>query len=234
MDRPTDPTRAARIDHLVLAVPDLEAAVEEIGRAWGCPVYPGGRHPHWGSWNALVPLVGGAYLEVIAPHPEPPEAGIRVFGLDHVTEPVLATWAIRPAGTGPGSAAGLAAALAEAGVEPGGLRAGSRRTPDGHLLEWTLSDPFAPRMDGVVPFLIDWGQTPHPSGAGRPEAALERVLVGHPEQAKLERALGAVGVEGPCRVVPSEAPFLEALLRTPAGPVTLLGPRAGDRGRWWE
>lgn len=230
MSRLTDRPPDVRLDHLVLAVPELETAVAEIRREWGCAVHPGGRHPRWGSWNAVVPLEGGAYLEIIAPHPDPPEVGRRVFGLDHVTEPVLATWAVRPVGAGPGGEVeALAGALRDAGVDPGPLQSGSRRTPDGRLLTWRLTDPFAGRLDGTVPFLIDWGGTPHPSGVGEAEAALASLAVGHPEGPRLSGALAALGAGGVCRVVASKAPLLRATLSVPGGAVTLAGP---VRGAW--
>lgn len=231
---------AVRMDHLVLAVPELEAGAEEIRSRWRCPVLPGGRHPRWGSWNALVPMTGDAYLEIIAPHPDPPERGARVFGLDGIESPTLVTWAVRP-GVGSGDAGGtagpgdddgagppsplepLALRLREV-VDPGPLLPGSRRTPSGVLLEWTLSDPFAPRLGGVIPFLIDWGRTPHPSGAGEgpPRVTLRTLTLVHPEPEGVGAALAALGAGSLVAAVePGEAPGLRAVLETPAGVVEL-------------
>ena len=222
-------TPESRLDHLVLAVPDLEAAAAEIRERWGCVVHPGGRHPRWGSWNAVVPLEDAAYLEIIAPHPEPPNSGERVFGLDAVSEAALATWAVRPgeAGTGARPAdplAGPVAAARAAGVGLGDVLAGSRRTPEGTLLEWRLTDPFAPRMDGTVPFVIHWGRTPHPSGVAGPEVSLVELVLAHPEPERLKKVLAALGAGGLARVTAATEPWIRAVLRTPCGEVEVVGP----------
>lgn len=213
------------LDHLVLGVPDLKREVARIREEWGCVAYPGGRHPQWGTWNAIVPLEGGAYLEVVGPHPEPPPRGPRVFGLDHVTEPTLVTWAVRP-DRGCGGAAGLpglADRMDRGGSNPGRVMPGRRRTPSGVLLTWALTDPFAHRMGGTAPFLIDWGDTPHPSQAGPPVVALESLEAGYPDAGQLGRVLAAIGGDGLCRISPSPRPALKARIRVPAGSVLLHG-----------
>ncbi|WP_373788558.1 VOC family protein, partial [Delftia acidovorans] len=63
---------ALPLDHIVIAVQDLEAAVADY-RALGFQVAIGGRHPGRTSHNALVVFADGAYLEIIAwtaPAPE--------------------------------------------------------------------------------------------------------------------------------------------------------------------
>ena len=40
---------------------------------------------------------------------------------------------------------------------------GSRRRTDGVLLSWRYTDPQTVLADGLVPFFIDWGQSPHPA-----------------------------------------------------------------------
>src|SRR5437867_3998705 len=54
-----------RIDHVVLAVGDLEAAAASVWDELGLGSVPGGRHPGWGTGNRVVPL-GDAYEELIA------------------------------------------------------------------------------------------------------------------------------------------------------------------------
>ena len=59
------------IDHLVIAVPELDKAVTAYGEL-GFTVVPGGRHPI-GTHNALVAFEDGAYLELVAFHRDSPE-----------------------------------------------------------------------------------------------------------------------------------------------------------------
>src|SRR3972149_5070049 len=53
------------IDHLIIAVPDLEAAVKSY-QGLGFAVMPGGRHTGIGTYNALIAFQDTAYLELIA------------------------------------------------------------------------------------------------------------------------------------------------------------------------
>src|SRR5216683_2636304 len=53
------------IDHIVIVVRDLDAAVTDYGRL-GFTVVRGGRHPSMGTHNALVAFSDGAYFELMA------------------------------------------------------------------------------------------------------------------------------------------------------------------------
>jgi len=53
-----------RIDHVVLAVRDLDASAERLWEEHGLRFTPGGRHPHWGTANMIAPL-GSDYVELL-------------------------------------------------------------------------------------------------------------------------------------------------------------------------
>jgi hypothetical protein len=57
-------TAAVRIDHVIYAAADLDAAAARIARELGLAVSGGGRHDGLGTENRVVPL-GGGYLELL-------------------------------------------------------------------------------------------------------------------------------------------------------------------------
>jgi len=123
------------IDHIVLAAPDLAAAVADFQRRTGVHPVVGGSHSGLGTANALVGLGGAVYLEIIGPdpdQPDPPEP--RPFGIDELVEARVITWCIRP----PDFDGAIARAIAR-GFDPGAPRSMSRRRPDGTLLTWRLT-----------------------------------------------------------------------------------------------
>lgn len=201
------------VDHLIYAVPDLGRGVEEIEGLLGVRPEPGGRHPEYGTRNALLSLGPETYLEVMAPDPglERPERG-RLFGLDTTEEPWLATWVLRS------EAIEVDAARARArGVPLGPVRAGARERPDGTTVSWRLTDPYATPRDGVVPFLIAWSETPHPAGSAPPAGALVSLRAEHPQPEAVREALEALGVE--MRVEPGPRARLVATVATDRGRV---------------
>src|SRR6185436_20275422 len=87
-----------RLDHLVYAVPDLDAGVSDLERRLGVRAAPGGQHPGRGTRNALIALGPDSYLEILAPDPaQPAPAGGRWFGVDPAVPARLAGWAAKGA-----------------------------------------------------------------------------------------------------------------------------------------
>jgi hypothetical protein len=67
-----------RIDHLIYATSDLDAAATHVEAALGVAAVAGGRHDGIGTHNLIVPL-GGGYLELLAVA-DPQEAGASDLG----------------------------------------------------------------------------------------------------------------------------------------------------------
>ena len=203
------------LDHLVYATPDLPATVEDLARRTGVQPGVGGRHPGFGTANALLRLQGGAYLEVIGPDPGQPEPDRpRPFGIDELAAPLLAGWAVRP----DDFEACLAASRA-AGHDPGEVAEMSRARPDGVVLRWRLSLRPEGLVSGVVPFLIDWRGSPHPADTAPAGLALRDLVLEHPEPGALVAVLLSLGVDVSVRS--GAAPALRATVIGPGGSVVL-------------
>lgn len=183
----------ARVDHLIYGAPELQRGIEDVERRLGVRPSGGGRHPGYGTRNALLALGEETYLEVMAPDPglPVPREG-RLFSLDDLDAPRLVTWALRRERI---EAAADRARGRGAGLGP--VEAGSREQPDGTVLRWRLTDPRATPSGGVVPFLIAWGDTPHPARGAPDGGALIGLRAEHPDPDGVREALGTLGVEMP-------------------------------------
>jgi hypothetical protein len=174
------------LDHLVYATPDLDRSVRHLAEIIGVWPVEGGRHTGLGTRNFLLGLGDLRYLEIIGPDPEQPEpARHRPLGIDSLTGPHLATWAMRV-----DDIEAHAASAREAGHDPGPIRSKSRRTPAGDMLTWRVTEHY----DVVVPFLIDWGTTPHPAHE-LPVAPLTAVYAHDPDPDHCRRRLAALGAD---------------------------------------
>jgi Glyoxalase-like domain len=204
---------------LVYGVPDLVGGVRDFARRTGVEPIPGGRHVGLGTANYLVGLGEWAYLEIIGPDPDAaPGDGPRelMFGIENLTEPRLLTWAI--------ATTDIDAAIRQArgcGYDPGDATRMSRRTAQGRQLEWRLTPDSIDRHAGLLPFLIDWGQSTHPTSAQLPELSLVTVTIQSPRPDETRAGLAALGTE----VLVSEAPSarINAVLTGPRGDHPLVG-----------
>lgn len=207
------------VDHLVWAAPDLERASHAIADILGVEPAPGGAHPAWGTRNRLLSLGPSTYLEVIGPDPDADPGhlagGPELFGIGGLAGPRLVTWAAKAT-----DLEAFRARATEAGIALGPVLDGSRRTPEGVELRWRLTDPLAVVWDGVVPFFIDWRDTPHPAASAPPAGSLVELAARHPEPEAVGRALACLGLEG-IPVGAGPAARLVAKIETARGVVEL-------------
>src|SRR5581483_5200837 len=161
----------AGLDHIVIAVRDLERAIDDY-KNLGFAVVPGGRHPV-GTYNGLIAFADGSYIELISFYPDNPEHRWWAALQKHEG---FVDFCFRT-----DDLAGDTAKLRRAGVKIEDPVPWSRTRPDGYQLKWLLSLAVAPHR-GVAPFLIQ-DVTPreervprevdHPNGA----AGIDAVLV---------------------------------------------------------
>jgi hypothetical protein len=170
----------------------------------------GGHHPAWGTQNALIALGDTIYLEVFGPDPAQSGARSRPFGVDELQSPRLATWSA----TAP-DLEELVRHARSLGIDLGRVQARSRMRPDGVELKWAMTDPFAPRCDGIIPFFIDWGTTPHPASNAVRGGELLQLRAAHPHAKEVRTILEALDLALPVEEGP--APELIATIRAAHG-----------------
>ncbi len=203
------------VDHLVLATPDLERSINDVDNLLGVRATLGGRHPGRGTRNALVSLGDDVYLEIVAPDPEQPNpAQPRAFGLDGLTEPRLTAWAAKS-----DDVEAIHARAESNGIHLGSVQRGSRQRPDGIMLSWRYTDPATVLCDGLIPFFIDWGDSPHPAATAPRAGRLLAFRAEHPDADAVQRQLQLLGVH--LEVARAARPALSAVVDGRRGRVEL-------------
>lgn len=202
----------AALDHLVWAAPDLDQAVARLRSLTGCPVQPGGAHPGNGTRNALLGLGERTYVEVLAPDPAQNTAA-AAMNMKALRAPALHTFAVASPRLDQ-----VGKRLEKAGLPHAGIIPMSRRLPTGQLVRWRLLMPTGHAYGPLVPFFIDWGDSPHPAD-GLPSACrLAGLQITHPEAWSLRVLMEKLEIEVQVDAGPAS---LSAELETPRGRVTL-------------
>jgi hypothetical protein len=206
------------IDHVVLAVADLEQAGERLRLEHGLASLPGGEHPRWGTANRIVPL-GAAYLELIAV--TDPDAG-RSTSLGRSLSSLTAHGGDR------WFAVCLADTDLDATAERLGLRVepGGRRRPDGVEVTWRSAGLEDRQREPWLPFFIAWDVPElHP---GRAEVRHAAAVTGGVtvelggDAVRLRGWLGPQGDALPLEVVSPEPGVCAVTLSVADGPALRL------------
>jgi hypothetical protein len=190
----------AILDHLLLGCSDLEQGIAFVESHTGVRAAFGGVHPGRGTQNALLSLGERHYLEIIAPDPKQKtpdvapmvlrSAGPLLARLEALTSPRLVGWAAHP-----GDLADFAGKLRAAGIAFTGPNPGSRKRPDGRLLQWqtlNLNDDDS----SLLPFFIEWSAgSPHPSSDAPQGCHLDFFELAAPDVDALKKSLAVFGLD---------------------------------------
>jgi hypothetical protein len=206
-------------DHLVVAAATLSAGCDYIEERLGVRPRPGGKHPAMGTHNALLRAGPRFFLEVIAIDPDGARPlRPRWFDLDDARMraalaegPALVHWVAR--------SRDVEHDAARSPIDLGRIVPASRGD-----LSWRITVPDDGHLParGLVPTLIEWSDTRHPTDA-LPDVGVELVALAaeHPEPAPVRAALAALSLAETLKVTYGRSPRLAAMLRTPRGMVTL-------------
>lgn len=212
----------AMLDHILLGCSDLDRGIDFVQHHTIIPPAFGGVHPGRGTRNALLSLGEPMspeepnprrYLEIIAPDPDQTGVPDRL-GLHKLTEPRIVGWAARP-----GDLEQFATRLRSAGISFDGPTPGSRKRPDGRLLQWktlNLHDDHG----GLLPFFIEWSaDTTHPSVDAPRGCHLESFELLTPDPDALAKVADQFGLGVP--ISKAAKPQLRAVIRCAGKGLTL-------------
>ena len=199
----------AKLDHLMYAVPDLDAGMREIFELTGVAPVLGGSHPGIGTRNALLSFGGDQYLEIIAPDPQQELTGTTGEILANNPNSGIRAWAVAADDLLVVREAAEAVNVASREVIDM-----ARTTPEGVRLAWQLL--FL--NDARWPFFIDWQESPHPSVNAPRGCSLVEFLITTPDPEVYRQLMQRLGIE--VAVEAGELGFF-ATLQTPNGRVHL-------------
>lgn len=201
------------LDHIVLATPDIDETAAWLAEHTGVVASEGGPHVGKGTRNRLCSF-GDTYLEIIGPDPDQPDPiEPRSFGIDHLKSARVVTWCARQHDLRSVVAAGAAVGLGY--TDPVAMR----REAPGMTLDWELSLPTGDTEGGILPFFIDWGESPHPSASAAPGLGLVSLSATHPDPEHVANVLSALGET--LDVVKAETARLIVVVAGPGGTVQL-------------
>jgi hypothetical protein len=217
-DRVSEPPMVpASVDHILLAVHDLQSGIDEYERLTGVRAQLGGAHPGRGTQNALVSLGSATYLEILAPNPAD-SAGSRVQA--ELAPYVTLTpydWAVRNE-----DLEALVQSLGEEGVRTGAIQPGARIRSDGARLQWRTLGLVAPAHP-LVPFFIQWAAfSPHPATTSPEGCTLRELRFEDPGPDELRRTFDRLGIDA--RVSHGPRAAMHVRLDCPTGLVEFPAP----------
>jgi hypothetical protein len=207
-----------RIDHVIYAVDDLDAAGAVLFDREGLASVAGGRHEGWGTANRIVPL-GESYLELIAvvdvEEAEGSEFG-RAIRRALTEERPLAGWVV--------ATDDIDAIASRLDLE---VEEKSREAADGSTLEWRLAGLERAMKTGALPFFVQWDVPAerHPAAADvRHEADLRGIAwveVSTDDRDELREWLGDDAGDLPLRITDGEPALAAAAIETSGAEIVL-------------
>jgi hypothetical protein len=202
------------LDHILLGCTVLTSGIEFVAKHTGVRAAFGGVHPGRGTQNALLSLGEKHYLEIIALDPLQSDAPDH-YGVAKLLWPRLVGWAAHP-----GDLNSFATRLREADIAFDGPNPGSRKRPDGRLLQWktlNLKDDHS----GLLPFFIEWSaDTIHPSADSPTGCRIVRFEIATPEPEQLSNTVAILGLD--VKIVKAEYAQLRTTIAGPKGELALI------------
>lgn len=209
------------LDHVVYGVPDLKQAIKIFQEKAGIAPVIAGKHPHLGTHNAVLSLGNLQYLEFIALDPEAPKMERKLPSwcalLIGLTKPKIMTWVVQTSNIE--KTVQDLNANGNYHIDP--PEAFSRVKSDGTKISMKLAfkkEPPAP-CDGLVPFLIDWGKSSHPSTTVECKCSIKEWYGTHPDADNISKILSKAGID--FKIKKAATASMHLILKTPKGDVEI-------------
>jgi Glyoxalase-like domain len=207
-----------RIDHVIHAVDDLDAAGAVLFDREGLASVAGGRHEGWGTANRIVPL-GESYLELIAvvdvDEAEGSEFGRAVRRATTEDRPLVG-WVV--------ATDDIDAVASRLDLE---VEQKSRETADGSTLSWRLAGLERAMKTGALPFFVQWDVPPERQ-PGAAEVSHETdprgiawVEVCADDRDEVREWLGEDAGDLPLRITDGDPSLAAAAIETAGGEIVL-------------
>jgi hypothetical protein len=211
-----------KLDHIMFAVSDLDAGIEQIKNLTGVSAEFGGSHAGAGTRNALLSFGNEQYLEIIAPDPVQNVTGNGVTGAG-VTGAMAAellslpcgyirTWAVATKDFTP-----VVLVLERFGYGHHMIEM-SRTRPDGVQLAWQILFVTHQPHGLAMPFFINWQDSEHPAQLAPGGCELQWFSVECPGADEFQRFCSAIDIN--VRVAKGDLK-LSARLQSPLGAAVL-------------
>jgi len=199
-----------RIDHIILAIEDLDRGMQQFEEITGVmPIY-GGEHPNGDTQNAIIAFQDGMYLEILAPKPGLDSIPTFFQGMNTLTAVGFAL--------NTNNIVRLHQELQGLQFKSDEIQDGSRNTPSGKRLSWQMLMVSEPAFF-MNPFFIDWSpDSQHPSKSEEINCTLSKLQLTSPFGTKLKQLIKACESEIPLLLVEEGTETnLSISLRSPKG-----------------
>ena len=208
----------SRIDHIVIGASNLISGTKILETKLYTKFSSGGEHQIMGTHNNLLKLKSDIYLEVIANNPivDKPSRQ-RWFSLDDANtkekikfSPKLLCWVLE--------VDNLEDTVKQCGYNPGEVLQLSRDD-----LTWKITVPSDGKLleNGVLPILIEWSDTKHPSiKLTNSKVSINKLSLFHPEPFKIKNIISNL-IDSDLIRVSEGFPKIELILTTPKGTVVI-------------
>lgn len=207
-----------KLDHIMFAVSDLDAGIEQIKDLTGVAAKFGGSHVGAGTKNALLSFGNEQYLEIIAPDPAqnvtgtgPAETGVKgSMAAELLSLPCayIRTWAVATEDYAP-----VVSVLERFGYGHHIIKM-SRTRPDGVQLVWQILFVTHHPHGLAMPFFINWLDSEHPAQVAPGGCELQWFSVECPDANEFQRFCHAMDIN--VRVTKGDLK-LSARLQSPLG-----------------